>query len=91
MLRSDLKRPVFATMKPHCRLRPIPLPPETKTKVARLPGIDSRRLGDWTMKFLALAAVIATLVAASAVFVTNHPQTMTACATNCDEHPRAWR
>ena len=43
------------------------------------------------MKFLALAAVIATLVAASAVFVTNHPQTMTACATNCDEHPRAWR
>ncbi len=36
------------------------------------------------MKFLALAAVIATLVAASAAFVTNHPRTMTACATNCD-------
>ncbi len=36
------------------------------------------------MKFLALAAVIATLVAGSAVFVANHPQTMIACAKNCD-------
>ncbi len=37
-----------------------------------------------TMKFLALVAVISVLVAGSAVFVTNHPRTMTACATNCD-------
>ena len=36
------------------------------------------------MKLLALAAVIAALVAASTVFVTNHPRAMTACAANCN-------
>jgi hypothetical protein len=35
------------------------------------------------MKFLALAAVIAVLVAASAAFVAKHPHTMTACVTDC--------
>ena len=36
------------------------------------------------MKFLALAAVIAVLVAGSAVFVSSHPRAMTACAADCD-------
>jgi hypothetical protein len=36
------------------------------------------------MKFLALAAVIAVLVAGSAVFVSNHPRAMTACVADCD-------
>jgi hypothetical protein len=36
------------------------------------------------MKFLALAAVIAVLVAGSAVFVSNHPRAMTACAAGCE-------
>jgi hypothetical protein len=36
------------------------------------------------MKFLALAAVLALLVAGSAVFVTGHPRAMTACVTDCD-------
>jgi hypothetical protein len=36
------------------------------------------------MKFLALAAVIAVLVAASAVFVSSHPRAMTACAADCE-------
>ena len=36
------------------------------------------------MKFLALAAVIAVLVAGSAIFVSNHPRAMTACVADCD-------
>jgi hypothetical protein len=36
------------------------------------------------MKFLALAAVIAVLVAASAVFVSSHSRAMTACAADCE-------
>jgi hypothetical protein len=33
---------------------------------------------------LALAAVIAVLVAGSAVFVSNHPRAVTACAAGCE-------
>ena len=36
------------------------------------------------MKFLALAAVIAVLVAGSAVFVSHHPRAMAACAADCE-------
>jgi hypothetical protein len=51
------------------------------------PGDSLRLLFAWwreQMKFLALAAVLALLVAGSAVFVTGHPRAMTACVTDCD-------
>jgi hypothetical protein len=60
------------------------------SKLAQRPGIHfPAQRGATTMKFvamkfLALAAVIAVLVAASAVFVSSHPRAMTACIADCE-------
>jgi hypothetical protein len=37
-----------------------------------------------TMKIVALAVVIATLVAGSAIFATNDPRALSACVSSCE-------